>query len=277
MSHPWTTADSRRLRVLARRGCSLGEIAARMNRDRAHIRQRALRDDVQVRRQVHLVRWTDAEDRELRKLYATHTACEIAGRVRKTARSVWRRAHKLGLSKPPGYAAKLTRQRWRDGKQEGSRATQFPKGLVPANKGLRRPGWAPGRMAETQFKPGRPPQTAHNYRPVGSVRVVGGNLVRKVSDDPSIYPAKRWQPVHRMVWEAAHGPVPNGHIIVFRRGMHTTDPDAITLDRLECISRAANMRRNTLHRYPQPVPQLIQLRGRLIAKINRRIEREKQD
>lgn len=52
--------------------------------------------------------------------------------------------------------------------------------------------------------------------------------------------------------------------------MHTTDPAAITADRLELVTRAENMARNTLHRYPKEVAQLIQLRGALNRKINAR-------
>jgi hypothetical protein len=36
---------------------------------------------------------------------------------------------------------------------------------------------------------------------------------------------RNWVAVHRLVWEQAHGPVPPGHIVVFRPGRHTTDLD----------------------------------------------------
>jgi hypothetical protein len=47
----------------------------------------------------------------------------------------------------------------------------------------------------------------------------------------------------------------------------------ITLGRLELISRAENMRRNSYHtRYPKEVAQLIQLRGALNRQINKRLK-----
>ncbi|CAB3960116.1 hypothetical protein LMG7053_06166 [Achromobacter ruhlandii] len=49
--------------------------------------------------------------------------------------------------------------------------------------------------------------------------------------------------------------------------MRTADVDLITADKVECISFAENMRRNTLHRYPKEIAHAIQMRGAL----NRRI------
>lgn len=110
----------------------------------------------------------------------------------------------------------------------------------------------------------------HNYVPIGTERIKDGVLARKVTDDPSMYPARRWVPVHRMVWEAKHGPVPAGHVVRFLPGMKTLVASEITENKLELVTLAENMRRNTLHRYPKDVVQLIQLRGALNRKINRR-------
>lgn len=63
----------------------------------------------------------------------------------------------------------------------------------------------------TQFKKGSRP---HTWLPIGSVRVVPGGsahttwiLEKKVNDLPGPNHV-RWHPVHRLVWEAANGPVP---------------------------------------------------------------------
>lgn len=130
----------------------------------------------------------------------------------------------------------------------------------------------------TQFKPGRRPEEARNYRPIGSVRARGGYLERKVTDDTSVYPARRWVAVHRLVWESVNGPVPKGMIVVFRPGMATTDPDLITIDRVELISSAENMRRNTRHNLPPEINALIAVKARLTRVINERSKaHEKQD
>ena len=76
--------------------------------------------------------------------------------------------------------------------------------------------------------------------------------------------------MHRLVWMAANGPLPAGHIVVFKPGRRTTELEAITLDAVELISRAENMRRNSVHQLPPELARLVQLRGVLIKTINRK-------
>lgn len=221
-------------------------------------------------------RWTTDDDTTLRQLYPAHTAQQIAAELERSVSSINARARNLGLRKPDGYAAEVARRRWREGRNEGSRSSCFRPGDAPWNKGVPGSAGYHPNSRKHHFRPGHlDGQAAHNYRPIGSLRVTkDGSLERKVTDDPSICPARRWIAVARLVWEAAHGPVPKKHVVRFLDGHHTTDESAITPDKLECISMAENMRRNTYHRYPQPIPQLIQLRGALTRKIN---NREKQN
>jgi hypothetical protein len=219
---------------------------------------------------VKRVPWMPEEDEILRRAFPHNRTSKVARVLRRSESSVHQRARKLGLKKAPAYLASPEACRLRRGDEAG-KAYRFPKGHVPANKGLRRPGWHAGRMRETQFKKGAMHGAAqHNYVPIGTLRVKDGVLARKVTDDPSMYPARRWVPVHRTVWEAAHGPVPAGHVVRFRDGMKTLIEDEITVDRLELVTFAENMRRNTVHRYPKEIVQLVQLRGALNRKINRR-------
>lgn len=93
----------------------------------------------------------------------------------------------------------------------------FEKGHVPHNKGKahRYPGMAP-----TQFKQGNVP---HNHRPVGSERITrDGYRERKIAE-PNV-----WRGVHIINWEAAHGPVPQGHVVIFKNG-DKTNPDVLNL------------------------------------------------
>lgn len=120
----------------------------------------------------------------------------------------------------------------------------------------------------------------HNYVPIGSHRISKeGYLERKVTDDPALVPARRWVAVHRLVWEAANGPIPKGHVVGFLAEKRTQIEAEITLDRLELIPRAELMRRNSLHtRLPKEVRQVVQLRGALNRMINRRAKaHEEQD
>jgi hypothetical protein len=203
-------------------------------------------------------RYTPEDEFIVRKLYPRTSNAELAEILGRTPRNVGQFARKLGLKKSAAYI-------------ERARPGQFDKGQTPMNKGLRRPGWAPGRMAATQFKQGRPASDARNYVPIGSLRVTkDGYLERKVTDDPTVYPARRWVAVHRLVWEAAHGAIPAGHVAVFKAGRRTTDVERITADAVELVTRAELMRRNTVHRLPPELCEVIQLTGALKRKINNR-------
>lgn len=207
--------------------------------------------------------WTESDREVLRRAYADYPTENIARSLGRTVGQVYQQAQALGLSKSAEFIARTARERTMR-PDHGGHATRFRPGLVPANKGLRRPGWAPGEMARTQFKPGRAACESANYIPIGSLRLTAdGYLERKVTDDLSIVPARRWVAEHRLVWESIHGPVPAGQVVVFRHGQRTTDADQITTDRLECLTRADLMRRNTIHRYPEPVKQVMRLRGKL--------------
>lgn len=86
----------------------------------------------------------------------------------------------------------------------------FEKGQKPYNTG-KKVGSHPGSVA-TQFKKGhaRSGHAVTLYKPVGTERVTkDGYLERKVNDDMPLQ--KRWRGVHRINWEAEHGPVPDGH------------------------------------------------------------------
>lgn len=218
--------------------------------------------------------WTPAEDAELTRRYATETAKAIAADIGRGERAVYMRVWALGLSKPATWFAECTRQRWAEGRHENSRARSFAKGAAPFNKGRPLAEWNPNLDAcrATQFKPGRLPSEARNYRPIGSLRIGAyGQLERKTTDDQAIHPSRRWSPVSRIVWEAANGPVPPGMIVRFRDGKATTVESEITLDRLELVSRRENMLRNSRHnRYPPEVNQVMQLMGALNRKINNR-------
>ena len=114
----------------------------------------------------------------------------------------------------------------------------------------------------------------HNYVPIGSLRInADGHLERKVTDNPALYPARRWEPVYRHVWEAANGPIPEGHLVIFRPGMKTTKEEEITVDRLECITRAENARRNHPRTRSPELARLVQLKGAITRQVNR-INRE---
>ncbi|WP_313217971.1 HNH endonuclease [Stenotrophomonas sp.] len=224
--------------------------------------------------------WTADEDETLRINWPRFPAFLIAHVLGRGRGSVYRRAHQLGLKKADDFEAQPLARLWNGAEDPRSIVARFRPGSVPANKGLKRPGWAPGRMAATQFKKGRPASESRNYVPIGTEKVDPKRkaVMRKVTDDPSIFPVKRWRPVHVIVWETAHGAVPDGHIVIFRPGMKTFVAADIIADRLEVVTLAENMRRNAFHnRYPPDVKELIHLKARNTRRINKRTKEQQHE
>jgi hypothetical protein len=216
--------------------------------------------------------WTALDDAELRDLYPHLKTEKVAALIGRSLAAVYGRADILGLRKTAIYLASPDACRLRRDENPGIRY-RYPKGHVPANKGLRRPGYAPGRMAQTQFRKGQRNGTAAaHYMPLGATRLSkDGYLLIKVAEVPNVFQNINWKLLHVINWERANGrPLPAGHCLVFRDG-NKLNAEASNLD---LITRAENMRRNTYHRYPKVIARAIQMRGALNRRINR-LERER--
>lgn len=213
--------------------------------------------------------WSDAEIAMLRGQFAHTRTDDIAAALGRGYGQVAQKASALGLKKSAAYIAGPDAHRFDGKKGEGSR---FTPGQAAWNKGIRGVVGVQPECRATQFKPGRPAHEARNYLPIGSLRICAdGYLERKVTDDPSLPPARRWVAVHRQVWEAAHGQIPAGCVVVFKAGRKTTVEADVTADALECITRHDLMRRNSVHTiYPPELARIVQLRGALNRQINRR-------
>lgn len=205
----------------------------------------------------------------MKRFYADIPTREIAEKLGRSVNSVWNEAHQLGLHKSVQCIAEMARVVSQK-PNHGGRVFQFQKGIVPHNKGVRRPGWAAGRMKETQFKKGHCPQT---WKPLYSTRLSKeGYLQMKMSDTG--YPPRDWVAVHTLIWEDKRGPVPPGYALAFKDG----NKAHITLRNLELIARSELMRRNTIHnRYPKDVVKTIMLLGAIKRKLREKSAEEHHD
>lgn len=208
--------------------------------------------------------WTDEQVDLPRRLYPNYKTEDVATMIGHRLQLVYQKAARLGLAKSAAYLASPAACRLRRGDNVGE-AGRFQKGNVSWNKGTNFA--AGGRSPETRFKPGQAP---HNTMPIGAYRLdKDGVLQRKFSNDKGNN-SKRWRGVHELVWVEANGPLPAKHIVVFKPGMKTNVLEEITLDLVECISLAENMRRNTVHNMPKELVDLVRLRAVLTRHINRR-------
>lgn len=204
--------------------------------------------------------WTDAELATLRARYPHENTDGIARDLRRGIQTVYAKARAIGLAKTPERIAAAGR--YLKGIHR-SPTTEFKPGIVPWNKGTHYV--AGGRSAETRFKKGNwPPNKDRDFYVPGALRVnTEGYIDMRTSFEPG---ALGWTPLHRVLWEDAHGAVPKGYALCFKNG----DRLDVELANLELISRRELMRRNTVHNYPKTIARAIQLRGALIRSINKR-------
>jgi hypothetical protein len=212
--------------------------------------------------------WNPEDDAILRERFPHMRTDVLAQELRRTPSAVYARAGKLRLHKSPEYLASPDACRLRRD-NTGGIPYRFRPGQVPPNKGLRRPGFGPGRMKTTQFRKGGTP---HTWVPVGTEVVdVDGYRKRKIADDRTRPSRFNWKFVHVLIWEAAHGPLPKGHAVVFKNG----DRSDLRLENLERLSRRALLARNSVHNLPKPLAEAVQLLGALNRKLRRRTPHEK--
>jgi hypothetical protein len=267
-SNSWTDKDHATLRALyAKKRDS--ELAAILNRTVKAVRSRA--------RLLRLTKgtrklWSAGEETFLREQYPHRPAHELVPLLGRTLAMIYRRAWVLGIEKDAEYLAKF-KEDSKDRLRKVGISGRFVKGQIPANKGTRRPGWAPGRMASTQFKKGQRAGAAQNkWCPVGTVKLnADGYLRRKIADEPEAIAGKggsstNWEFVHRRVWEDAHGPIPPGHRIWWKDGNHLN----CALENLELLSDQDHMARTTIHNMPKPLKEVLILKGAIRRQITLR-------
>lgn len=206
-------------------------------------------------------RWTEYEAEIMRKHYANLTMQELIALLGRNDRQIYARAHLMGLKKSPGYLEAEAKRR-DERLTESGKKTRFNKGNPSWNAGTSY--HAGGRSVDFQFKKGASSiAAAKRLKPLGAERrSKEGFLQRKVTMDGVGY--KRWKAVHEILWEEAHGKRPDGYLVAFKDG----NRENITIENLELISRAENMRRNSiLNRYTPEVIKAIRAVSRVKKKI----------
>lgn len=266
----WSREDEQKLRDLYPTS-SLEQLAEQLGRSVKAIRSRA--KVLKVKRVRDYRVWTEAQIAILMLGYPDAPSNSLAKMLGRTLSQVYGKATKLGFEKSEAYRASPAACRLRRGDQVG-RAYRFPKGHVPANKGTRRPGFAPGRMSETQFKKG---QRSRNYLPIGTERFDSdGYLRRKIADGKGGFGnPKVWAHVHKLVWEEANGPIPPGHRLWWKDKNHANN----SLENLELLSDREHMRRTTIHnlRYPPELKKAIRALGDVRRSITWKKKRAEQN
>lgn len=205
----------------------------------------------------------------LKKHYPNGDTKEIAKHLGITVRNLYLHTNRLGLKKDKEWWKEERKRLRKHAKTHPNiRKNQFKKGHTP---------WTAGRKLtphpnsiKTQFRKGQGTGKDNpKWVPVGSERITkDGYLQIKVNDDIPFY--KRWKSYHNILWEETNGPIPKGHSVVFKPGTRSSVKEEIKLESLELISNAELMRRNTIHRYPPELVQIMQTLGRLDKQIQKK-------
>lgn len=207
--------------------------------------------------------WTPEEADALAAMYPSVPMPELIARFQRDDKAIYNKAKAMGLKRSAEFLASEHACRLRKGDNVGA-AHRFKPGNAAWNKGMK--GLKIGGEA-TQFRRGNKP---HTWVPVGTEQIRDGYLWRKVTDHGGRFD---WKQVHTMLWEQHHGPVPAGLILIFR----DRNKQNIQLDNLELITRAELCRRNTIHRYPPEVKELIRLQKKLEREIRKKANEEQDD
>lgn len=177
--------------------------------------------------------------------YPDEKAGNIAADFNINVELVYNIAKRYGVKKSESFRCSEHSGRIMKG-QRKSVSTEFKPGHIPCfiskkklqqNKNLWQKGHKPhntGENGEIRFR--------HNP----------GFFFIKINDN-------NWEFLHRHIWKQHHGPIPAGFNVIFTDGNHKN----CTIENLECISNEELALRNTIHRYPKEVVELIRLKQRI--------------
>ncbi len=201
----------------------------------------------------------------MRELYADVETAVVAWFLDRGICSVNYAAGKLNLRKTRQLIADVARERSM-APDHGGRLHQFKKGQVPPNKGKR--GYCSPGSEKGWFKKGH---QRNDTAALGAERVNRDGYVEVKVAERGRY-ANCWREKHRLVWEAANGPIPPKHCVIFK----DSNRQNCVIDNLELITQKTNMLRNSVHNLPKPLASTIQLLGALKRSINGKQRKQQQ-
>ena len=202
--------------------------------------------------------WTEKECEVMISMFADNYTIDICKILNRTYGSICSQAKIMNLKKSDEFRS-MELQKQADRLKIAGAKFRYAKGREPENKGKPMSKELYDKCKPTMFKKGNEP---HNTCFDGYERISRDGYI-EVRIRKGKYVAK-----HRHLWEQLNGKLPKGYILIFKdRNQQNT-----SLDNLELISREENMRRNTIHRFPNELKKTIRLINKLKKTIN-----EKQD
>jgi len=203
------------------------------------------------------IAWNQDEIDYLIKTFPDNPTKLIAEKLNRNIKSVYTMAYKYNLYKSDEYLKTTLKIICRQSALKNT-SGQWTKGHQPINKGMR---WdefmskeGQQRSFQTTFKAGHLP---HNTKTDGQVTIRIDK--RGVKNQFIRLSLAKWIPLSHYNWIQANGPIPKGHIVVFK------DKNTLNakLENLELITKAENCRRNSIMRFPPELRSTIKALGKL--------------
>lgn len=214
-------------------------------------------------------RWISEEEKVLTDKFSNTPTSELAIELGRSYSQVAQHANSMGLKKSEQYMVQCF-EKTNKSLVEAGKNNRFKKGGTPINKGKKQTEFMTvngiERTKATRFKRGNMP---HNTKYDGAIREQpdkSGKVYKMIRISLS-----NWELLHRHNWEKVNGAIPKGMILVCK------SEDTLNCDpsNWELITRAENMKRNTVHNYPKEIAKTIQLLGAVKRQINKRKTNEK--
>jgi hypothetical protein len=205
--------------------------------------------------------WTESDLLILKKEYPSTQSVLIAEKLDRSIKAIYSQANLMGLKKTEEFNRSESSGRMKDG--QFGKATQFQKNHKSFNTGMKWDDFmtvqGKANSLRTTFKKGNlPPNTLHD----GMITTRTDSKTKRTYKFIRIALAK-WQMLHVYNWEQVNGKLPKGKILAFKGS--TED---CSIDNLILITRAENMKRNSIQRYPEEIKQTIRVLTKLKKTIN---------
>lgn len=200
-------------------------------------------------------KYTAEEIIYLQENYPHISSSAIAKNLGRPLSGIYGLAYKLGLKKSEVYLQTAESGRLTKGIVIGYN-TFFKPGHIPANKGKKMTAEQYAKAAPTMFKKGN---ASHNKLPIG-YEVIDRDGYHKIKiADPNVWAFK-----HRLIYEQHYNvTIPKGHKCIFIDG----NKNNFDISNLILEDNGTAMMRNTIHRYPEDLKQVIKIHSKLTKTI----------
>jgi hypothetical protein len=212
-------------------------------------------------------RFTPEEDQFIRDNYLNLMLSEIGKHLDRTEGTVHQRLKVIGLQVPEEIKAARKQIGFNNLKESG-KAHRFQKGNAAYNKGKKMPAHVYEKAKATMFKPGQKPKnTVHFGNPYLHMRTRDDGYVEKLW---FIQESTNKRSAYLGYLCRQNGIDLTGKKPILKEGFdHSRAP---TFEDIEIVTNAENMRRNSIHRYPEEIVKLCHIKGILKRQINNHLK-----